>query len=343
MKKTILVCLTAGIILSFTPSVMAKEGHGKPQDVIARSNGAPSGLHFNLNIHGKKHDYICTQRSGGNSVFVYEYGRTTIQYVSNKKSSLTQLEVLDPCDVLFDNPPDENPVKVMLPQKVDVDGTVIPAGGFHVYGRILGKPNNGQTESASNVILSPNVVLEACNDPLDPDIDFGDYTNCNDLALGLIYDQNLYKAEGEVYKRFNPEATSGKGNSKFTNITDLFTYTGWAVDARLDISGPEGVKDGIIDEHDVPGDAWTIIQTAGFDPNLFDDDTTLGGIDNNQIDLVDWLLFQAALTPPMAWYLDEQWIFNLADLVITEQGLVMDGAKLLQIRFYPEATIQFTP
>jgi hypothetical protein len=229
----------------------------------------------------------------------------------------------------------------MLPQKVDVDGTVIPAGEFHVYGRILGKPNNGQTESASNVILSPNVVLEACNDPLDPD--FGDYTNCNDLALGLIYDQNLYKAEGEVYKRFNPEATSGKGNSKFTNITDLFTYTGWAVDARLDISGPEGDQDGIIDEHDVPEDAWTIIQTAGFDPNLFDDDTTLGGIDNDQIDLVDWLLFQAALTPPMAWYLDEQWIFNLADLVITEQGLVMDGAKLLQIRFYPEATIQFTP
>jgi hypothetical protein len=29
------------------------------------------------------------------------------------------------------------------------------------------------------------------------------------------------------------------------------------------------------------------------------------------------------------------WIFNIADLVVTEQGLVNDGTKLLQIRFYP--------
>jgi hypothetical protein len=347
MKKTFLFYVIVGIILTFTPSVMAKENHGKPQHVIARSNGAPSGLHFNLNIHGKKHNYICNPTPGGNSVFVYEYGHeyggTTIQYVSNKKSSLTQLEVLDPCDVLFDDPPDGNPVKVMLPQKIDVDGTVVPAGGFHVYGRILGKPNNGQTESASNVILSPNMVLEACNDPLDPDIDFGDYTSCNDLALGLIVDQNLYRAEDEHYKRFDPEATPGKGKSKFTNITDLFTYTGWAVDASLDISGPGGVPDGVIDEWDIPDGAWTIIAEAGFDPNVFDDDTTLGGIDNDQIDLVDWLLFQAALTQPMAWYLYERWIFDLADLVITEQGLVMDGAKLFQIRFYPEATTEFSP
>jgi hypothetical protein len=354
MKKTFLLCLIVGIIFTFTPSVMAKENHGKPQDVIARSNGAPSGPHFNLNIHGKKRDYICTQRSGGNSVFVYEYGyeygSTTIQYVSNKKSSVTQLEVLDSCDTLFANSPDENPVKVMLPHKIDVDGTVIPAGGFHVYGRILGKPNNGSQETASNVILYPNVVLEACNDPLDPNIDFGEYTSCNDLALGLIYDQNLYKAEDEVYKRFDPEATSGKGNSKFTNITDLFTYTGWAADASLDISGPNGVPDGAIDEWDIPIDAEAQIAEAGYidannlvDISPFDGDPDFGN-NSGDIDLItEWLFFQASLTQPMAWYLYEQWIFNLADLVITSQGLVMDGAKLLQIRFYPEATLQFTP
>jgi hypothetical protein len=44
-----------------------------------------------------------------------------------------------------------------------------------------------------------------------------------------------------------------------------------------------------------------------------------------------------------AWYFDQEWVFNIADLVITEQGLVNDGTKLLQIRFYPRATTEFTP
>jgi hypothetical protein len=35
------------------------------------------------------------------------------------------------------------------------------------------------------------------------------------------------------------------------------------------------------------------------------------------------------------------WIFNIADLVVTEQGLVNDGTKLLQIRFYPKDRTTF--
>jgi hypothetical protein len=34
---------------------------------------------------------------------------------------------------------------------------------------------------------------------------------------------------------------------------------------------------------------------------------------------------------------------QIADLVVTEQGLVNDGTKLLQIRFYPVDTTEFTP
>ncbi len=161
MKKTIIKsCLIFfAIALIASPTFAAK-----PLDVIEKSNGAPSGMHFNLNIHGKKYDYLCEQTPGGNSVFVPEYQTTTIQYVSNKKSSLTQLEVLDRCDWNFYNPPDNDPVKVMLPHKVEVDGTVIPAEGFHVVGRILAKPNNGKNDAVSSIILHPNVVLEACND-----------------------------------------------------------------------------------------------------------------------------------------------------------------------------------
>ena len=48
----------------------------------------------------------------------------------------------------------------------------------------------------------------------------------------------------------------------------------------------------------------------------------------------------------MAWYFaleDCMWIFNIADLVVTEQGLVNDGTKLLQIRFYPVDTTEYIP
>jgi hypothetical protein len=38
-----------------------------------------------------------------------------------------------------------------------------------------------------------------------------------------------------------------------------------------------------------------------------------------------------------------KWILNIADFVITEQGLVNDGTKLLQLRFYPVETTWFEP
>ena len=57
----------------------------------------------------------------------------------------------------------------------------------------------------------------------------------------------------------------------------------------------------------------------------------------------DWLTDMASLESLMAWYYDAEWILNIADLVITEQGLVNDGTKLLQVRFYPVDSTVFTP
>ena len=82
---------------------------------------------------------------------------------------------------------------------------------------------------------------------------------------------------------------------------------------------------------------------AGFTVDQIDGDSTFGD-NSGAIDLIaEWLLFQAALQEPMAWYFQKDWIFNVADLVVTEQGLVNDGTKLLQLRFYPVETTQFTP
>ena len=319
--KRLVISITLALVLvigSISTALAAKPekfpNGGKPQEVIERSNGFPSGEHSNLNIHGKKADYVGDPTPGGKSVFILEYGQSTVQYVSNKKASLTELTVLDPLAEAFDG----DPAKVQLPYELK---------GYYVFGRILGKPNNGNLEPVSSIILYPNEVVAACNDTDPANPDFPDYTECPDdplLALGLIVGTNLYTAEPEGYVRFDPGVTKGKGKSKATDITRLFTYVGWVVDARLDTSGPEGVPDGVIDEYDVPSDY------------------TGDGIINGD-DVEPWLQAMAALVPPMAWdYTDGEWIPNIADLVITEQGLVNDGTKLLQIRFYPVDSTTFT-
>jgi hypothetical protein len=51
------------------------------------------------------------------------------------------------------------------------------------------------------------------------------------------------------------------------------------------------------------------------------------------ISLEEWQAFQVSLNH--AEYFDEEWIFNIAELVVTSQGITNDGASLVQIRFYP--------
>jgi len=321
----ILVVAILLLALGISTAMAAKPDKSTGNDVIARSNGFPSGAHFNLNIHGKNADFVCDSSPGGGSIFVDEYGSATIQYVTNKKSGVTELIVLDPCAV------DGGTAKVRLPYE---------QRGYYVFARILGTPNNASKDGEpSSIILYPNQVLQACNDTDPANPDFPYYTECPDdplLALGLIVGPNLYVAEPETYVRFDPGTTKGKGKSKATDITRLFTYVGWVVDARLDVSGPDGVPDGVIDEYDVPDDAYnTIPETQPYDSN-----------GNLVIEVEEWLAYQSEQTPPMAWYFapeDNMWILNIADLVVTEQGLVNDGTKLLQVRFYPVATTEYTP
>jgi len=330
--KTITIVMAALLVVAMllgTTTVMAAkpDGSNGTKDVIAKSNGFPSGEHFNLNIHGKKADYVGDPTPGGSSVFILEYGNSTIEYVTNKKASTEVLTVLDPLAEAFDG----DPAKVQLPYETK---------GYYVFGRILAKPNNGNLQPVSSIILYPNEVVAACNDTDPANPDFPGYTECPDdplLALGLIVGPNLYTAEPEGYVRFDSGSTKGKGHSKATDITRLFTYTGWVVDARLDTNGADGVPDGIINELDIPvadydGDPLT-------EPNRdYNNDEVI-----DAADVLAWLTDMAALESPMAWYYDEEWILNIADLVITEQGLQNDGTKLLQVRFYPVTTTLFTP
>ncbi len=334
MKKLVTIGLAVVLLLTMTATsaLAAKpDGSNGTNDVIAKSNGFPSGEHFNLNIHGKNADFDPGDpEPGGKSVFILEYNteaypKSTIQYVQNKKASLETLTVLDP----WAEPFDDDPAKVQLPYEPD---------GYYVFGRILAKPNNGIDKTESNIILYPNEVVEACNDLNPPNPDFGDYTECpNDplLALGLIVGPNVYDAEPEEYVRFDPAVTKGgKGKSKATDITRLFTYTGWVVDETLDTNGPEGKPDGVIDLWDVPEDDYGIAM-----PGVNRDYNNDGSEDESDVEA--WLVDMAALATTRAWYFTQEWILNIADLVITEQGLVNDGTKLVQIRFYPVDTTEF--
>ena len=95
----------------------------------------------------------------------------------------------------------------------------------------------------------------------------------------------------------------------------------------------DSTLDGTIDINDVP--------VGDYDLNLL----TLPDQDYNNDGNIDELDVEAWLTDMetigMAWYFPEEWILNIADLVVTEQGLVNDGTKLLQIRFYPVSTTEY--
>ena len=227
--------ITAAATLSLDTDIMANAA--KPQKVIEYSNGYPSGAHFNLNIHGKDPDtYNCDSSPGGNSVFIDEEGDSTITYVSNKKSSVTELIAKDPCAEVFDG----NPVLVQIPSE---------ALGYYVYGRVPG--NHQNTGGESSLIMVPDPNIEACN-LVDEE---SELTSCPDddlVALGLVTKNGAFDIQNQAFVPLdNSENEKGKGGgkSKAINITGLFEWTGDVCEDIYDTNG-----DGQITLEDVTED-----------------------------------------------------------------------------------------
>lgn len=197
---------------------------GKPADVVTWSNGFPSGEHYNLNIHGKKDGFACDGSAGGGSVFVPESGQAQIDFVQNRKSSVSELTVHDSCGG-FDG---------------DSALVQLPAGEYQVYARILAKPQ--KSGEAREVVFYPKLV-EACND--SGTANFTDAVGCEEsflLGTGVVTSGGVFDLEQQQMLR-----TSGK--SKATDVTALFQWTGYACDQAYDTDG-----DGQITLADLTGD-----------------------------------------------------------------------------------------
>jgi len=87
--------LLIGIMVLMTSTAIA----GELRDLIEKNKSYPGGRHFNLPPHEKDSLYIfCKEMPrSGKLIFIEEYSESTAQYMTNKRSPVTDLNVLEPC------------------------------------------------------------------------------------------------------------------------------------------------------------------------------------------------------------------------------------------------------
>ncbi|MHC4322226.1 MAG: hypothetical protein ACYST3_08125 [Planctomycetota bacterium] len=222
--------------------------------------------------------------------------------------------------------------------------------GYKVYGRALGKPAD---PGIRKIIISAGDLLTAT-----------DGNEQNLLELGEIIGSTITPSTAP-----DVEATREKGKPKTVTLSDLFKFTGticyleepagWDEDpcnpdpdtllcrnSVEDICATDLDDDGIYDvivlKDEIKGcpewknleiepGVWICYLDRDFN-GLFDDSE--GGEESVPSS-------EGALCPEVddiqayCQYYEDEWIFNIADLVEYYFGVVNDGVKLFQIRFYP--------
>jgi hypothetical protein len=188
MKKSTMFALISVFLFVTCTDIFAAE---------LNPNGFPSGDHYNLNIHGKKDSYSCSEQEYdvygkpiyGNSVFVPENGQGSIYVESGKgkrAEAITELQVTDPC--AFDG----NGATLQLPPKKN---------GYNVYARVLAKPTG-----------EPYIGLESSLYMVQDE-------DGNDLLyLGLVTDRGFETTTVSVTRK--------KGKSKAVDISGMFQWSG---------------------------------------------------------------------------------------------------------------------
>lgn len=254
----VLALLIGGVSAVFAAKPEKWPDGGKPQEVITRSNGFPSGEHETLNIHGKKAGYQCEEcvpvpgLVQCNVVNIPEEGTAKISYVSGKKVKIDELTVFDSCAGWEG---EDDRAEVWLPYEAE---------GYWVFARALGKPAKGDP---NDPLYDPRSIIFRNEESDNPTVFslFGDVTEPGDiplmLPLGLITKDGAYVLmstdDANIYLvRFDSEpAGKGRGKTQGKDITDMFMWTGWVFHPILDVNLDDNVNELDVIADSCPWDA----------------------------------------------------------------------------------------
>ncbi len=269
-------------------------------------NGFLSGPHYNLNIIGKKGDFLCPPPADpdtglyGNVIFAPEYTEGSYYKIlmkSGKKATYTDLNVIDNCAFLQGEETIGQAV-IELPKS---------ELGYYVFGRVLAKPGSN-TEPRTISIFDPGLAL--VQDEFGNDL----------LYLGLITNSG--------FQLNNQPFTRSPGKSKAVDITPLFMWTG----DICYLTQPDA---------SVLPTARTF---CAQDANPLDgiaDDADSNGIPDVLQPMPETLICPTGFVPVtlnvycVSYANNPEWVFNIADLVDYFWQVTDQGVKLLQVRFYP--------
>ena len=363
---TAIVLLGAIFVMGFEDvSVEAAKGApGKPIAVQLNSNGFPSGPHINLNIHGRDLGWNgCQDVEGppksddndlGKNINAPLDGTGNILFVSNKKSTNTDMTVWDNCTenvhIL-----DTDPAKVQIPPN-GIDG-------WFVYWRM--QAGNSNNQELANVTLTPNLnLLAMCNDdPDNPIIGFSEFNDCQDtgpapelvMPILQVSTGGISDPDGEKITKWD-QIGKGKNRQLAADVTDLFMWSGSVCNSNLDFTGDGSISlsdfnvtnnvggdpDGVVNASD-----FEALIAAGLISQTVDDDPTNNWTTAAELmALIDFDVVNEIVDPGAEFtallnliaeclvFEDDIWIFTAADIV--EHGFDYEnhGSKLTQIRFY---------
>ncbi len=318
------ICVAFGLAAVFvSSSAMA----AKSADVIDKSNGFPSGPHYNLNFNAKKSNFRCPEpvfdeygnQLYGNVIFMpREQGsdQITVLMESGKKGpksapDTSTLEVTDWCTESFPNDGSDgvgDAASLRLPKN---------DAGYRVYARVLGKPGDGTT----SLTAIPGLV--SVEDEYGNDL----------LYLGLVTDNGFESASGTVYRTGGGK---GKGVQAATDITGLFEWSGEICYVQPDAIDLYCGEDGSACESremcctDADGDGAYDSCDALADVGT--DDGT--GVLSCPAVNADGDAYLATATECRTY--DDEWVFNIGDFVTSLWEISNDGSYRVQVRFYPQ-------
>lgn len=209
--------LLSGIMALVASTAIANES----QDVIEKSISNPSGPQLNLNIHGKDPLPLSNEKvlSDGKSIFRDEYSESTMQYITNKGSTITDLTIFGPYTESFNDASHDSSPKLMLSCVEE---------GFYVVGRVQATSHKGQNLSHIGFpLLFPNPVIEAYTGVYPAHTHFLVYKEYPDDPIPPSYlssIRHLYNAAPEGFVKF--ESTTSE-EEKPLGIKPLFKWLGW--------------------------------------------------------------------------------------------------------------------